>query len=110
MAKTYAEKLKDPRWQKKRLKILERDNWTCLHCESKDITLHVHHTYYKPGIEPWEASDKCLKTLCENCHEMEREYFNELIHDLTVMIKQSGATSLELVQIVNEIRSNILNK
>jgi len=30
MAKlTYSEKLKDPRWQKKRLEILSRDNFTC---------------------------------------------------------------------------------
>ena len=29
MASDYSEKLKDPRLQKKRLQILERDNWTC---------------------------------------------------------------------------------
>lgn len=32
MSKSYAEKFKDPRWQKKRLKIMERDNWKCCEC------------------------------------------------------------------------------
>jgi len=26
---TYKEKLLDPRWQKKRLEVLERDGWAC---------------------------------------------------------------------------------
>ena len=25
---SYSDKLKDPRWQRKRLEIFERDNWT----------------------------------------------------------------------------------
>lgn len=29
---TYSQKLRDPRWQKKRLEILERDSFTCQHC------------------------------------------------------------------------------
>lgn len=28
----YKEKLKDPRWQKKRLQIFERDDWCCQKC------------------------------------------------------------------------------
>lgn len=66
---TYGEKLKDPRWQKKRLEILERDKWTCLICDSKDKTLHVHHGYYKRGVDPWDYPDWSLKTLCSPCHE-----------------------------------------
>src|SRR6185503_9899629 len=67
---TYAEKLKDPRWQKKRLEILERDNWACFICGDKETTLHVHHEEYVKGREPWEAVDYMLTTLCENCHEV----------------------------------------
>ena len=65
---TYSEKLKDPRWQKKRLRILERDNWTCRRCLSADKTLHVHHRYYIKGANPWEYHDEVLRTLCEDCH------------------------------------------
>lgn len=107
--KSYSDKLRDPRWQKKRLQILERDNWTCLHCGSTENTLHVHHTYYEKGKEPWEADEKCLKTLCSECHEVEPEYFEEQIHDLRLMFKQSGIMSLELIQVINSIRANILN-
>jgi hypothetical protein len=66
---TYAEKLKDPRWQKKRLEILNRDNFTCLMCGDDKSTLHVHHGYYERGLDPWEYSDDTLATLCEDCHD-----------------------------------------
>jgi hypothetical protein len=65
---TYAEKLKDPRWQKKRLEILERDKWTCKACGDKERTLHVHHIFYLPHIDPWEIHNGLLITLCEKCH------------------------------------------
>ena len=70
----YADKLKDPRWQKKRLKILERDNWTCRGCSDAKNTLAVHHLKYFPDKEPWECPDKFLLTLCEECHRQEREH------------------------------------
>lgn len=65
---TYAEKLKDPRWQKKRLKILERDEWTCQLCGDDKTTLNVHHKKYTG--EPYEAKDDDLITFCERCHEV----------------------------------------
>ncbi len=65
---TYAEKLKDPRWQKKRLKILERDNFTCQGCGNTKKTLHVHHMKYDK--EPWLIDDESLTTLCDSCHEI----------------------------------------
>lgn len=68
MANTYSEKLKDPRWQKKRLKILERDNFTCKLCGDNKTTLHIHHFKYINGNDPWEYDDKDLVTLCKNCH------------------------------------------
>jgi hypothetical protein len=66
--KTYSEKLRDPRWQKKRLQVLERDNWTCKMCSDKETELHVDHTSYSG--EPWEALDDQLQTLCKHCHKM----------------------------------------
>jgi len=66
--RTYSEKLKDPRWQRKRLEILQRDGWTCLCCEATDKTLHVHHILYWPKRNPWEYEDCFLQTLCEDCH------------------------------------------
>lgn len=74
--KTYSDLLKDPRWQKKRLKILERDEWTCQLCYSEIHTLHIHHLKYN-GL-PWEAKDEDLLTVCERCHywiELDKEEF-----------------------------------
>lgn len=62
----YAEKLKDPRWQKKRLEILSRDEFTCQLCNDKDSTLHVHHNEY--GLNPWDIENDKLITYCEHCH------------------------------------------
>ncbi len=69
--KTYSEKLKDPRWQKKRLEILERDDWRCQACGDKKSTLNVHHTTYFPGCNPWGYPDVLLITLCDTCHSYE---------------------------------------
>lgn len=67
--KTYAEKLKDPRWQELRLKVMERDGFCCVACSNKEKTLHVHHCSYVKGINPWEYPHQCLVTLCDSCHE-----------------------------------------
>lgn len=64
---TYAEKLLDPRWQKKRLIILERDKWTCRMCYDSETTLHIHHLSYT-GNDPWDSPDDQLTTLCKHCH------------------------------------------
>lgn len=69
-SKPYWEKLKDPRWQKKRLDILNRDEFACLDCGDTESTLHVHHCLYRRGLEPWEYEDRELRTLCESCHEL----------------------------------------
>lgn len=66
---TYAEKLKDPRWQKKRLKVLEYAQWRCQICGSKSKTLHVHHSYYLRGKEPWQYPDGSLISVCNDCHD-----------------------------------------
>lgn len=63
---TYSEKLKNPKWQKKRLRILERDNWSCQLCNDKETELHVHHKKYTG--QPWDAADEDLTTNCKHCH------------------------------------------
>jgi hypothetical protein len=66
--KTYAEKLKDPRWQRKRLEVMRRDQFACQICGESQMTLHVHHRYYIQGRMPWEYPNWSFKTLCANCH------------------------------------------
>lgn len=64
----YSEKLKDPRWQRKRLEILNRDSFTCQYCGDTKSTLNVHHKQYHGN--PWDAPSESLETLCESCHAM----------------------------------------
>ena len=68
---TYSEKLRDPRWQRKRLEIMERDEWRCKHCQSTDKTLTVHHYFYLGN--PWEVDNQFLATLCEDCHQQRQD-------------------------------------
>ena len=85
----YSEKLKDPRWQKKRLKILERDEWHCQKCFDDESTLVVHHRLYLPNAEPWDYPDELLITLCESCHEYEGSERHGNESDLLSMIRRN---------------------
>lgn len=68
MAKqTYAEKLKDQRWEDKRIHILRRDNSCCKLCGSHE-NLHVHHILYEEDTDPWDYDENYLITVCEFCH------------------------------------------
>ena len=66
----YAEKLKDPRWQKKRLKVLEHAEWRCQLCGAQHKPLHVHHSYYTKRKDPWQYPLGSLIAVCEACHEI----------------------------------------
>jgi 5-methylcytosine-specific restriction endonuclease McrA len=68
---TYQELLLDPRWQRKRLMIMLRDNFTCQRCFNDRETLCIHHFAYQPGLLPWEYDDEDLITWCIICHENE---------------------------------------
>lgn len=72
----YSEKLRNPKWQKKRLEILEAAGWKCQACDAEDNTLAVHHLIYLSGHEPWDYPNDHLECLCEDCHSF-REEFNE---------------------------------
>jgi hypothetical protein len=63
----YRDKLKDPRWQRKRLEVLNEANWRCKKCERGNLPLHVHHILYR-RVDPWEYRLDELQVLCEPCH------------------------------------------
>ena len=64
----YSEKLKNPKWQKKRLEILQRDSFTCQLCSDTETELQVHHLKYSE--EPEDAPNEDLQTLCKYCHSL----------------------------------------
>jgi hypothetical protein len=105
----YSEKLKDPRWQKKRLQIFDRDVWTCQTCLCTAKTLCVHHIKYEPGKEPWDVPDEYLMTLCEECHELERDTYPEHIKYITDILYDSLFTSNDLLALA-DFGGSLLNK
>jgi 5-methylcytosine-specific restriction endonuclease McrA len=96
---SYIEKLRDPKWQKKRLKILERDNFKCRFCGDKEKTLHVHHTWYSRQRNPWEYEDDSLLTLCCDCHQEETNLLHDMQFDLIQILKQRGFTGDDLLDL-----------
>ena len=78
----YAEKLRDPRWQQKRLEMMERDGFRCRHCEDESKELHVHHTVYCNGNDPWEVDSSTLICLCKTCHDNQTIILNALRSDI----------------------------
>ena len=101
MVLSYSEKLSDPRWQKKRLEILQRDNWNCKHCGKSGKTLHVHHITYC-DCEPWDINDNLLVTLCEKYHKLEKQCRNETNH-LSFEKLKNIATSQDIDGIIGII-------
>lgn len=96
--KTYTELLRDPRWQRVRLEVMQRDGFACRECGDKTGTLNVHHAFYVFGRAPWEYDRETLRTLCEPCHES--------ITDAITFIRQFvGALSLkELKRVIAFLR------
>ena len=68
MNKSYQKKLKDPKWEKRRIEILEYAQWRCQLCGNKKEELHVHHSYYEKGKTPWDYPNSALIALCHTCH------------------------------------------
>lgn len=88
---SYSDKLKDPRWQRKRLEVMQRDKFRCLVCGDDKSTLHVHHLAYHG--DPWKTPLGMLETLCESCHEFRSETNKKLremsTSDLSLLIHQA---------------------
>jgi len=94
---TYSDKLKSARWQRKRLAILSRDEFSCINCGDDKSQLQVHHTYYIPNVDPWEYEDESLITLCESCHEI----FTKITKEIKINI--GSVTDNNCLESLNEI-------
>lgn len=87
--KTYSEKLKDPRWQKKRLKILERWGFKCNDCGTEKRTLHVHHKFYRKNQNPWDYEDHQLCVLCDICHSYRTNITQSIVESIGYLDNQN---------------------
>ena len=75
---SYSEQLKHPKWQQRRLEILDKANFSCENCGDDEKTLHVHHRRYVKGRMAWEYEDNELACLCEDCHKLDHYAIDEL--------------------------------
>ena len=73
MSYDYTKLLQHPKWQKKRLEVLERAGFKCERCGAEEQQLHIHHWYYRKGKKPWEYEDRVFCCLCHTCHSAVRQ-------------------------------------
>ena len=88
---SYADLLKDPRWQRKRLEVLEAAGWKCSSCDESTRELHVHHKRYIKGKMPWEYEWEDLIVLCKPCHDR----WHKNLSDLEFCVARCGLPALE---------------
>lgn len=98
MKKSYSEQLRDPRWQKKRLEVLERSGWKCQWCDITNDELHVHHAYYEKGKSPWEYDDSVLFCLCKTCHSKAEA----ITKQFALIISENGGINWFIIQSIVE--------
>lgn len=103
---TYSDKLKDPRWQKKRLQVLDRDDFKCTLCGDKKETLHVHHKSYHKSGNPWDTELENLSSLCATCHNVFEKLKSTLIGEVVSIIKlpdnSANKKIIIVIQLINE--------
>ena len=95
---SYAEKLKHPNWQRKRLAILNRAGFKCEECGDGESTLHVHHCFYLPGREPWEYEDDELRALCQSCHDERADVEREIRHDFNKLLAGLSTSQINVLR------------
>ena len=113
----YQDQLKSPKWQKKRLDILNLRGFKCEKCNCEENQLHVHHRFYLKNRKAWEYDNDIFQVLCHICHENEHkkeqykkfdlnQYVNSQLKDLE---KEDIDCSVEdCILVINELL-NITN-
>lgn len=120
---TYAALLQDPRWQKLRLEIFQRDGWRCtgeirvegtaMRCRNgldDGVSLHVHHLKYTADF-PWLEPPVNLVTFCESCHARAHGALplEEYRARLGVWIQKFDKLNQEAVWLLREARELQIN-
>lgn len=107
---SYFQLLKDPRWQKKRLEILNRDEFKCQKCNDGKSSLHVHHKHYIYGKNPWEYDGDLLITLCDSCHEYESAYLKEAKNTLLSSLAGNNLWADDLLDLAYVFHAGCLDE
>lgn len=92
----YADQLKHPNWQRKRLECLNSAGFACSCCGDTESMLHVHHKRYVKGRMAWEYGLDELEVLCGQCHSDGHKY-SETIDQILSTTKVPKLNVLELL-------------
>lgn len=103
--KTYAEKLKDPRWLEKRTDVLNEHGLFCEKCGEAGVELHVHHNSYFKNREPWQYQNNQFSVLCDCCHQDYHDSFDPLLY----VISMIGVDSRETRTVIAVLIAGYLN-
>lgn len=90
--KPYWKKLKNTRWQKKRLELLNAADFKCQSpfCfNDENAELHIHHRIYIKGKQPWEYEPWAYIVVCDKCHEC---YQNSMQAAAIILAKSENLT------------------
>ena len=101
MRPEFQEQIKHPKWQKRRLEIMQRDGFACQICGDEETTLHVHHLRYVPNRAYWDYEDWELITLCESCHK--NEHSTDDLLECIERLKRRGITLFEILCLLEDI-------
>lgn len=99
--KTYAERLKDPRWINLRNEILKERGILCQSpgCDGTSQRFEVHHGFYVWHLEPWEYEKETLWVLCQNCHD--KAHYSQAVVHRQFALKGPGTWDLDAQSIEN---------
>lgn len=100
--KEFWEAYRHPLWQQKRLEVMQAAEFACQSCGTNEITLNVHHKFYRKGAKPWEYENSELMCLCKPCHEK--------THDVLAQLKAAlnQLDRLDLTQCLGYVRYLLL--
>ncbi|WP_418988078.1 hypothetical protein [Bacteroides heparinolyticus] len=98
----YKEQIKSPKWQKRRLEIMGKDDFACQICGNKESTLNVHHLCYHSNSNIWDYEDWELITLCEECHKNEHSLAED-IQERIECLRKSGVTMFEIYALLEKV-------
>ncbi len=121
----FSAQYRHPKWQKLRLKVLERDKFKCRLCDDDKTQLHAHHINYKSGKRCWDYPVSDLITLCVPCHDCVgsmikllrkamicRDEFSMLLSVLTIIIENPTTecfAAIELISLKPHMAREVIN-
>ena len=104
---SYSEKLRDSRWQRKRLEVLNSAGFRCQSCGNTDEMLHVHHIYYEKDVDPWDYPDEVYMVLCDICHDRWHKIKAKMDKSLCHVDIDHLIHLQEIVNILSEMGPNV---